>query len=211
MFTCRAQRKTHKCYIVNYHFDMPPIPTPEELRAMRLRAGLTQSEVARRAGVSQSLIARIETGKVNPRVSTLLRIYRALETFLEDQLTACDIMSSPLVYVEPESRLVEATKIMWDRGFSQLPVIKRDTGECVGTVFEDDILSAFIKENARAAELKVSDVMSDPLPIVPCGTKVRVVARLLARGVPAVLVAEGTKVVGIITKSDIAKLLLPQR
>ncbi|MFZ8855537.1 MAG: helix-turn-helix domain-containing protein, partial [Thermofilaceae archaeon] len=55
-----------------------PIPTPEELRMLRLKAGLTQAEVARRAGVSQSLIARIESGNVNPRVSTLMRIYQAI-------------------------------------------------------------------------------------------------------------------------------------
>ncbi|UNQ72593.1 CBS domain-containing protein [Infirmifilum sp. NZ] len=185
-----------------------PIPSPEELRLLRLKAGLTQSEVAKRAGVSQSLIARIESGKVNPRVSTLLRIYRALESYLEDELTACDIMSSPVVYVTPDTELVEATRIMWERGFSQLPVIKPDTRENVGTLFDDDVLSAFIRENARASRLTVSDVMSDPLPLVPCGTKVRVVARMLSRGVPAVLVEQGMEVVGIITKSDIAKLLL---
>jgi len=191
-----------------YLVSAMPIPSPEELRLLRLKAGLTQSEVAKRAGVSQSLIARIESGKVNPRVSTLLRIYRALESYLEDELTACDIMSSPVVYVTPDTELVEATRIMWERGFSQLPVIKPDTRENVGTLFDDDILSAFIRENARASRLTVSDVMSDPLPLVPCGTKVRVVARMLSRGVPAVLVEQGMEVVGIITKSDIAKLLL---
>jgi len=191
-----------------YFVSAMPIPSPEELRLLRLKAGLTQSEVAKRAGVSQSLIARIESGKVNPRVSTLLRIYRALESYLEDELTACDIMSSPVVYVTPDTELVEATRIMWERGFSQLPVIKPDTRENVGTLFDDDVLSAFIRENARASRLTVSDVMSDPLPLVPCGTKVRVVARMLSRGVPAVLVEQGMEVVGIITKSDIAKLLL---
>lgn len=191
-----------------YFVSAMPIPSPEELRLLRLKAGLTQSEVAKRAGVSQSLIARIESGKVNPRVSTLLRIYRALESYLEDELTACDIMSSPVVYVTPDTELVEATRIMWERGFSQLPVIKPETRENVGTLFDDDVLSAFIRENARASRLTVSDVMSDPLPLVPCGTKVRVVARMLSRGVPAVLVEQGMEVVGIITKSDIAKLLL---
>ena len=83
-----------------------PIPSPEELRLLRIRAGLTQAELAKKAGVSQSLIARIESGKVNPRVSTLMRIYQALEEFMEDELTACEVMSSPVVYVLP-STLVE--------------------------------------------------------------------------------------------------------
>ncbi|MGB9786682.1 MAG: CBS domain-containing protein [Infirmifilum sp.] len=187
-----------------------PIPTPEELRMLRIKAGLTQSEVARRAGVSQSLIARIEAGKVNPRVSTLIRIYSALKSFVEDELTACDVMSYPVVFVKPQTSLVEAAKIMWEKGFSQLPVMRDENSENVGTLFDDDILTAFMHEGDRAPQLTVADVMSDPLPIVPCGTKVRIIARMLGKGIPAVLVEQEMHVVGIITKSDIAKLLLPE-
>ncbi|AKG39421.1 MAG: CBS domain-containing protein [Infirmifilum sp.] len=187
-----------------------PIPTPEELRMLRIKAGLTQSEVARRAGVSQSLIARIEAGKVNPRVSTLIRIYSALKSFVEDELTACDVMSYPVVFVKPQTSLVEAAKIMWEKGFSQLPVMRDENSENVGTLFDDDILTAFMHEGDRAPQLTVADVMSDPLPIVPCGTKVRIIARMLGKGIPAVLVEQEMRVVGIITKSDIAKLLLPE-
>uniref|UniRef100_A0A7C4BAF5 CBS domain-containing protein n=1 Tax=Thermofilum pendens TaxID=2269 RepID=A0A7C4BAF5_THEPE len=186
-----------------------PIPTPEELRMLRLKAGLTQAEVARRAGVSQSLIARIESGNVNPRVSTLMRIYRAIHELVEDEMTAKDIMSSPVIYVEPHVPLVKATQIMWERGFSQLPVLEGGKRN-IGTLFEDDVLQAFLKESRRAAQLTVADVMSDPLPIVSAETKVGRVARLLSR-TPAILVEEGMMIVGIITKSDVAKLLLTMR
>ncbi|MEM0009571.1 CBS domain-containing protein [Thermofilum sp.] len=185
-----------------------PIPSPEELRLLRIRAGLTQAELAERAGVSQSLIARIESGKVNPRVSTLVRIYQALEEFMEEELTACEVMSSPVVYVLPSASLLEVARLMWEKGFSQLPVLDEEGSENLGTVFDDDVLRAFIRENARASMLTAADVMSDPLPIVSCSTKVRSVARMLGRGLPAVLVEDEMKIVGIITKSDIAKLLL---
>lgn len=39
------------------------LPTPDFLRAERLRQGLTQCEVARRVGVSQPVISRLETGQ----------------------------------------------------------------------------------------------------------------------------------------------------
>ena len=42
------------------------------LRYARRRAGLTQRELAARAPVAQPAIARIESGAVSPRLSTLL-------------------------------------------------------------------------------------------------------------------------------------------
>lgn len=43
----------------------------------RRRAGLTQRELARRTGVAQPTIARIEGGLVDPRIGTLDRLLRA--------------------------------------------------------------------------------------------------------------------------------------
>lgn len=44
------------------------------LRTARGRAGLTQRELAARTGVPQETIARIERGRVDPRVGTLDRL-----------------------------------------------------------------------------------------------------------------------------------------
>jgi predicted transcriptional regulator len=44
------------------------------LRYARRRAGLTQRALAERAGVPQPAIARIESGAVSPRLSTLLEL-----------------------------------------------------------------------------------------------------------------------------------------
>lgn len=50
------------------------IPTGEDIRAARKNKGLTQSEVAERAGVSQPLIARIESNDVDPTIDTLYSV-----------------------------------------------------------------------------------------------------------------------------------------
>ena len=42
----------------------------------RLRAGLSQRELARRSGVPQAAISRIEHGRISPRVATLDRLLR---------------------------------------------------------------------------------------------------------------------------------------
>ena len=45
--------------------------------AARTRAGLSQRELARRAGTAQSVVARIEGGQANPTVETLERLLDA--------------------------------------------------------------------------------------------------------------------------------------
>lgn len=53
------------------------------LRYARRRAGLTQRELARRAGVPQPAIARIERGSISPRVDTLTALLAAAGAGLE--------------------------------------------------------------------------------------------------------------------------------
>ena len=53
------------------------------LRQARRRAGLTQRQLAAKAGVPQSVIARIESRAVIPRVDTLDRLLEACGEGLE--------------------------------------------------------------------------------------------------------------------------------
>jgi predicted transcriptional regulator len=53
------------------------------LKHSRRNAGLTQQGLALRAGVPQSVVARIESGKSVPRVDTLDRLLRACGKTLE--------------------------------------------------------------------------------------------------------------------------------
>jgi transcriptional regulator with XRE-family HTH domain len=47
------------------------------LRWARGRAGLTQRRLAALAGVPQSTVSRIESGAIDPRISTLRRLLRS--------------------------------------------------------------------------------------------------------------------------------------
>jgi transcriptional regulator with XRE-family HTH domain len=53
------------------------------VRYARRRAGLTQRQLAAKAGISQESIARIERGRVDPRVGTLDRLLEACNYGLE--------------------------------------------------------------------------------------------------------------------------------
>ncbi len=54
-------------------------PLGRNLRAARKRLGLTQEDVAHRSGVHPTEVSRIESGKRDPRVSTLERLAEAVE------------------------------------------------------------------------------------------------------------------------------------
>lgn len=53
------------------------------LRYARRRAGLTQRQLSAKAGIPQESIARIERGRVDPRVGTLDRLLEACAFGLE--------------------------------------------------------------------------------------------------------------------------------
>lgn len=51
----------------------------ETLKAVRKSKGITQEELSHKSGLTLSQIARIETVRINPTLSTVFRICRALE------------------------------------------------------------------------------------------------------------------------------------
>ena len=55
----------------------PEFEIASELLRARLRAGLSQAELAARMGTSQSTIARLESGQTLPSTKTLLRFAQA--------------------------------------------------------------------------------------------------------------------------------------
>jgi len=182
------------------------IPTPEELRRLRLQAGLTQKELAKRAGVSQSLIARIEAGTVDPRVSTLRRIISAIP-FKEGFKKASQIMCSPVIYVTTDDTVRKAADLMEKHGISQLPVLEGE--RVVGSVREDSLIREVLRsrEPHRIFDKKVREVMEEAFPTVSPSTSIVEILSSFLYTKPAVLVVDRGKLCGIITKIDIIKAL----
>lgn len=54
-------------------------PLPERLKYLRASRGITQSELAKKAKLSQSTIAQVESGKKDPSINTLKQIASALD------------------------------------------------------------------------------------------------------------------------------------
>lgn len=169
------------------------------LRKMRLEAKLTQKRLAELVGVSQAHIAKIEKGKVDPRLSTVNKI---LEVLAENREKKCrDIMTRGVIFAKPRDSVLKVSEIMVRHAISQLPVI--NGSKVVGTVTEEDIIR---KLGSNIAEEKVENIMGPPLPVVSEDTSVSAIRPILERR-PGVLVVRGRKIVGIVTRSDLLKII----
>ncbi len=187
------------------------LPLLDEISRRRKEAGLTQSKLAGIAGVSQSIIAKIESGSVDPSYSIVRKLFSALDSLKtesasgEDRVRrAGELMSRGVVWVGKNQLVRDAVTVMRRRGYSQLPVL--EAGRSIGSVGEKTVLDK-ASEGENLQELfrrKVGDVMEPPLPVVNEDTSVDALYGLLQENY-AVLVSRGDEIVGILAKSDLLK------
>jgi transcriptional regulator with XRE-family HTH domain len=92
------------------------------LRDRREALGISLREIARRIGVSASLVSQIERDKVNPSVSTLYALVRELglsmgDLFDADGANLRRLLRAPAPVVVPEERSVInlASGVTWER------------------------------------------------------------------------------------------------
>ncbi len=175
----------------------------KSLKDIRRRLGLTQKQFANKAGVSQSLIAKVESGRLDPSYSNVKKIEQALQMFSkEKELAVKDIMVTKIFSCDKESSARYVIQKMRKEGVSQLPVIDKE--EVVGMVTEGSILS---KEPEEVARSEASDLMVEPPPVIAEDAKISVVSYLL-KHYPIVLVKKQGRLVGLVSKSDLLKILV---
>jgi predicted transcriptional regulator len=181
---------------------LPPI---HEIKKRRLALGISQKRLANSVGSSQSLIAKIESGRVSPSYEVVKKIFEYLDRIEQPRTgLAKDIEKKDLVWVRRGDKVRDAAEKMRQYGFSQLPI--RDDKEeiCVGSISERQIVQASLSEPDPKSfyERPVSEVMAEQFPVVDELVPINTVAVLLQHS-QAVLTARKGRIVGIITPSDL--------
>jgi len=177
----------------------------ERIGKMRRHLGLTQKQLALLAGVSQSLIAKIESGKIDPAYSKVMQIISALEAEQnKGKKTVAQIMSPHIASVAPSDNLQKAISIMRGKDISQLPVFS--DGHCVGSLSDGMIVDLVASRGGELKSILVGEVMAESYPVVPASSLVDVAVSLLHH-YRAVLVEKDGKAAGIITRADIFKAI----
>jgi predicted transcriptional regulator len=175
---------------------------PKQLKKIRVQLGITQSELARAAGVSQSLIAKLESGLVDPSFSTMKSISEALRSQIRiEGKKASEVMSKPVISIQSNVTVSDSIGAMKKSGISQLPVYSGT--RLVGSISENQIvqLLSTVDDPRSILSKPVSSYIQPTFPVVSADTPVEALFSLF-KFVPAVLVATGDKVEGVITKID---------
>jgi cystathionine beta-synthase len=114
-----------------------------------------------------------------------------------------------LVHTHPSETVRDAIGILREYGVSQMPVVGAEppvmAGEVRGSVSERELLSAVFEGRASLADA-VAQHMSPPLPLIGAGEQLNEAATML-RDADAVMVVEGGKPVGVITRHDLLGFL----
>ena len=78
-----------------------------QIKRVRKSFGLTQAELARHAGVSQSLIAKVESGRIDPTYTKTKKIFETLNSLeKQKEVKAGDIMAKKIVGINKPSLLL---------------------------------------------------------------------------------------------------------
>ncbi|MBD3387870.1 MAG: CBS domain-containing protein [Candidatus Altiarchaeales archaeon] len=185
---------------------MMQLPPLAEIEKLRKRLGLTQTELAVKAEVSQSLIARLEAGTVDPRYSKVAKIFLALDEMKGKELEAQQIMTKGVVGIQHTASIEYAATKLKKHNLSQMPVFDGD--KAIGS-FSEKVVLGLISKGADAktfSKEEVGEHMEESFPTVKPETPLSVVSALLEHNT-AVVVQEQGKNIGIITKADLLKVV----
>jgi len=182
------------------------LPRLEEISKRRRILGLSQKHLAQLAGVSQSMIAKIEAGKTEPSYIRTKAIFDTLEKMQrEKEPRARDLLQPQVVGVNEDEPLSRAATIMKESGFSQLPVFSGR--HIVGSIAEKAIMDRIVSgiSPRELSSMPVSKVMTDAFPQIDERAPFSLISTLLQYH-SAVVVMKRGQVVGIITKADLLRV-----
>jgi len=182
------------------------LPALEIIPERRRKLGLTQSQLAELAGVSQSYIAKLEAGNIEPSYIKVKALFEALDRIeQEKQISVREIMNRSVVGIQKMTSISDAIDVMRRNGFSQLPIM--DGERSIGSISEGTLLDHMLASKKNESQAKiVSEIMDEPFPQVGEDAPVSLLTNLL-KFYPAVLVQRKEGIVGIVTKADLLGIL----
>ena len=209
-------------------FDLHPLLPKEKLldyvRDAQRQLGISSSEIGRHAGLNQPSISNLlNPASKNPRDMSYDEAYDIVQylvsrvSLLPAGLKVGDLMTGngDLVWANDDQTVSEVARVMFERGFSQMPVRDRETGSIRGVVTDLSILKALMggvgNQVSSIDELRRMTLAEACLveSVLECPRNSLLLdATYLLLGYSAVLVSSGSEIVGILTRADLLKLVV---
>jgi predicted transcriptional regulator len=193
--------------IIQYTYYSTMFPTLEDIAKRRRQLGLKQSELAKAAGVSQSLIAKLEAGTIDSSYSKVRTIFDVLERLeFKTKVQAEKVLHNDVITVQKNEPISEVVKIMKENGISQVPVF--DGKQSVGSISEKAILHQILagQDLEEISRQPTEKIMEEAFPQINEDAPLSLITSLL-QTYSAVLVSRKGDIIGIITKADLLRML----
>ena len=110
-----------------------------------------------------------------------------------------------LVVTNPGMLVRQALGLMRLHDVSQLPVM--DGARCTGSVTENALTTRSL-ESTKILDATVGEVMDEPFPVLEATHPADAITKLLSKTTPAVLVRDGERILGIVTRTDLLQFLM---
>lgn len=138
-------------------------------------------------------------------LSILKELERGLEEKISPSITVEDVMTSPVMAVDPETSIDDAYRAMIRYGHSALPVIVH--GDAVGIITRKDLDKARLHGFGLAL---VEEFMTEGILTIPLKASVAEAHHILvAHNIGRLPVTDGGTIVGIVTRTDLLRALYP--
>jgi CBS domain-containing protein len=124
-------------------------------------------------------------------------------------MKACNVMTSPVVTVGPDTPVPAAAKLLSSHGFTAVPVVDAD-GQLVGMANEADLMRSPVVPDwwqiQREPDPTVKEVMTrNPTAMHPNDDLADVVALMLDARIRSVPILDDGELVGIVTQRDVLR------
>jgi predicted transcriptional regulator len=182
-------------------------PSLEDIAKRRRMLGLKQAELAKLAGVSQSLIAKLEAGTIDSSYTKVKTIFDVLDRLeFKTKAQAHKVLHKNVVTVQKSEPVSKVVKIMKEHSYSQVPVFEGK--HSVGSISEKAILRQIMagKDLDAISKLPAEEIMEEAFPQISEDAPLSLISSLL-QTYSAVLVSKKGEVMGIITKADLLRML----
>ena len=177
------------------------LPSLKTIKVERKKMNMTQKQLASMTGVSTSMINQIESGRCKPSYDTAKKIFECLAK-AEGQAsthTAGDICSEKIVRLAPNYTINDAGKKMEEKKIDQIPIFDGDKLKGLITI-------NIVAEYTERKDTKIKNVMEPKPTVLDSETPANALSQL-TRISGCVLVEKNDKIIGIITATDILKMM----